>query len=267
MKTNKIQLVENIHGVPAYAVNHLKSKKFDYALVVPVLNENGRLLEQLGKIKNLLIPVDLLIVDGGSNDGSTELEALKKLGVTSLLVKLGEGKLSAQLRAAFHYSTSVGYKGVVTMDGNNKDNAHGIETILNSLLLGYDFIQGSRFIAGGQAINTPKMRYFAIRFFHAPLTSMAAGFKFTDTTNGFRGYSSRLLTNSQVSIFREVFNSYELSAYLPIRAAKLQFKVTEVPVTRTYPRNTEIPTKIKGLKAHIAMIKILLNAISNKYNP
>ena len=260
-------MVENIQGTPSYAVNQFKDKKFDYALVIPVINENGKLLNQLEKIREKSLSVDLIIADGGSTDGSTELNKLKKLEVSSLLVKLSEGKLSAQLRMAFDYCISAGYKGVITMDGNDKDDADGIEAILKSLKLGFDFVQGSRFIKGGKAINTPMLRYIAIRFIHAPLTSIAAGFKFSDTTNGFRGYSTDLLTNSNVAIFREVFNTYELLAYLPIRAKKLQLNIKEVPVTRSYPKNGEIPTKINGMKAHLSMAKILVNAMTGKYNP
>ena len=46
---------------------------------------------------------------------------------------------------------------------------------------GYDFIQGSRFIEGGQAINTPISRHLAVKFIHAPVISFTAKEKFTDT--------------------------------------------------------------------------------------
>ncbi len=54
---------------------------------------------------------------------------------------------------------------------------------------GYDLVQGSRFIRGGHAINTPPVRYAAVRLIHAPVISLAAGQWFTDTTNAYRAYS------------------------------------------------------------------------------
>ena len=65
-----------------------------------------------------------------------------------------------------------------------------------------DFVQASRFITGGISENTPKLREFAIRKIHAPLLKFFSGFPWTDTTQGFRGYSSKLLkdaTNRTIS--------------------------------------------------------------------
>ena len=42
---------------------------------------------------------------------------------------------------------------------------------------------------GGHAINTPPVRYAAVRLIHAPLVSLGAHQWFTDTTNAYRAYS------------------------------------------------------------------------------
>ena len=57
---------------------------------------------------------------------------------------------------------------------------------------------------GESSNNTPWERYWAVRLIHAPLISLAAGFHYTDTTNGFRAYSRRLLLDSRVAPFRHV---------------------------------------------------------------
>ena len=131
----------------------------------------------------------------------------------------------------------------------------------------FDFVQGSRFIRGGSAVHTPMSRYFAIRLIHAPLTSLAAGRRFSDTTNGFRGFSKRLIESDEIGIFRKIFDTYELIFYLPIRAARLGLKTCEVPVRREYPRFGATPTKIVGLKALTNLIWILLLACFGCFNP
>src|SRR5260363_96635 len=50
-----------------------------------------------------------------------------------------------------------------------------------------------------------KLRDFAIRFIHAPLLSLASGFKWTDTTQGFRAYRRRMLLDPKIAPFRAVF--------------------------------------------------------------
>jgi len=260
-------IVEGTIGVPAYSHTMFREKSHRYALVVPVLNENERLLQQLSSIQAEEFPVDIVIADGGSTDGSTEPNILFELGVSSLLRKTGPGKLSGQLRMAFSWCLKEGYLGVITMDGNNKDGPEGILAIIAALNEGYDFVQGSRFIHGGQAIRTPKIRLAAIKLIHAPITSLAARRHFTDTTNGFRGYSLSLLESTRMSIFRDIFNAYELVFYFPIRASRLGFKVVEVPVRRTYPIAGPTPTKIVGFRAYIKLTRMLIEASFGKFDP
>ena len=138
---------------------------------------------------------------------------------------------------------------------------------LRKLKEGYDLIQGSRFVKGGIAENTPLSRWLAVRFIHAPLISLGARHWFTDTTNAYRAYSRAYLTHPAVQPFRDVFAGYELLAYLSIRATRLGLKACEVPVTRAYPASGATPTKIKGFKGNSDLLKVLLAAARGKYNP
>ena len=256
-----------VAGVPDYRVDEFRERGHDLALVIPVLNENGRIRRQLAQIQQCAPQVDVVIADGGSTDGSVDPVALEGLGVRTLLTKTGPGKLSAQLRMAFHYCLEQGYEGVITMDGNAKDGAEGIAVIAAALEQGFDFVQGSRFVPGGVAQNTPRSRYVAIRTVHAPVTSAAARTWYTDTTNGFRGHSRRLLSDPRVAPLRDVFDTYELLAYLPIRASRLGLRVTEVPARRTYPASEPTPTKITGWSGNTELLRILARAAAGRYNP
>ncbi len=259
--------IQDVAGVPDYSVTTLKEKQHQLALVIPVLNENGRLTNQLIGIHKLNPSVDVIIADGGSTDHSVDVARLVEAGVTTLLTKTGSGKLSAQLRMAIHHCMEAGYEGIITMDGNGKDGIEGISSIVEALHEGYDFVQGSRFIPGGSAINTPLSRLLAIKLVHAPITTIGARFRYTDSTNGFRGHSSRFLMDPRVGPLRTVFDSYELLAYLPIQAARLGYLVVEVPVTRSYPKKGSTPTKIHGIGVHLNIARILLNASIGRYQP
>ena len=258
--------VNRATGVPEYRAFKFHKKIHNIALVIPILNERPRILDQLRRIQSLKPQVDVVIVDGGSRDGIQKYLESFDFGIATFLLKTGEGKLSAQLRVAFHYCISEGYEAIITMDGNGKDGVDGINKIKSALDSGYDFVQGSRFMRGGKSQNTPLSRFLAIRFVHAPITSIASRYLDTDSTNGFRGFSSDFLRAAKIDIFRELFVGYELLAYLPISAKKNGYKVTEVPVTRAYPSSGEIPTKIHGLGSKITILKILLLAAFGKYN-
>lgn len=254
--------------VPKYSVLFSKEKKeHEYCLVIPVINEGERIHSLLEKITELNIQkyVDIIIVDGGTTDGSLEQDYLYSQRVHTLILKTATGKLSAQLLCAYDYAYKLCYKGIVTVDGNNKDSPEPIPEFINKLEEGYDFVQASRFIAGGTAKNTPISRDLAIRFIHAPVLSIASGFHWTDTTQGFRAYSAKFIFDDKVAIFRKVFSCYELLAYLSYIGPKLGFKCIEMPSMRIYPKG-QIPTKISSFKGNLELLKVLFTAALGKYN-
>lgn len=261
--------VKNVAGVPDYTVDAFREKRSDYCLLIPIINEGNRILTELERAQKGAVDglCDIILCDGGSTDGSMESEGLVARGVNTLLTKKGPGKQGAQLRMGIHYALERGYEGILTIDGNNKDSIESVPLFIEKLEEGYDLIQGSRFIPGGKAINTPFSRYWAVRLIHAPVISLAARHWFTDTTNAYRGYSRAYLTHPLVKPLRDVFSGYELLAYLSVRATQLGLKACEVPVERTYPKNEPTPTKIKGWKGNTNLLKILFAALAGKYNP
>lgn len=253
--------------VPASRAYEFAPKGSRYCVCVFVLNEGERIVRQLGRMRAVGHGLDVIVADGGSTDGSMEPQRLAALGVRALLVKTGPGKLSAQMRMALAYALRHGYEGIVVMDGNDKDDPAGLPRFARALDEGIDHVQGSRFRPGGAAVNTPWVRWTALKLVHAPLIGMAARFPYTDTTNGFRAYSRRLLLDERVAPFRAVFSTYELHYYLAIRSARLGFKVQEVPVRREYPPTGPTPTKISPLRGNVHVLSVLVQACLHRFNP
>lgn len=216
-----------------------------YCLIIPVINEGERIQKELTRLKKYTGLVDIVVVDGGSTDGSVEPVFLKKVGVAKRIDSpLGQ---SIQYQNGFAWALKRGYRGIITIDGNNKDDVSAIPEFIQALEAGYDYIQASRFIKGGKHKNTPKTRVFFNRFIISPILSLAAGKWYTDTPNAFRAYSRKYLLHPQVKPFRKIFKRYELLFYLVTRANRLGLKTKEIPITRVYPE-TEVPTKILGIK-------------------
>ncbi|PLR90769.1 glycosyltransferase family 2 protein [Bacillus sp. T33-2] len=253
--------------VPNAEYHEMKQKTSKYCIIIPIINEGERIIKQLTKMKSFSNDIDLVIVDGGSTDGSTNINLLQSMGVRTLIVKKDKGKLSSQLRIGYAYALKQGYEGIITIDGNDKDDVNAIPIFINELESGFDFIQGSRYIKGGKAVNTPIIRDVAIKLIHAPIISLVAGFRYTDTTNGFRGYSRRYILDPRVNPFREIFDTYELLAYLSVRASQLGFQTKEVPVTRKYPDDGKVPTKINSFSGNLSLLMILVKLIMGSYNP
>lgn len=253
--------------VPAYESHAPAPRRTDCCCIVPVINEGHRLPRQLMRMAEVAALADIIIADGGSTDGSNDPASLLQLGAHAVLIKRGPGRLGAQLRMAFSWALDQGYRGCVMIDGNDKDDPSAVPLFLEKLAAGFDYVQGSRFIPGGRAVNTPLERWLGVRLIHAPMVSLAAGARYTDTTNGFRAVSRRLLEDPRVAPFRDVFSGYELHYYLAIRAARLGYRVTEVPVTRAYPRGEKMPTKISLIRGNLAVLGALWRASTHHYDP
>lgn len=253
----------------AYTITEFAPRSSDYCLLIPVINEGARILTELGRAQKAGVDkmADIILCDGGSTDGSMKPDTLKLYGVNTLLVKKSAGRQGAQLRMGLHFALARGYKGFLTIDGNNKDSIEDVPRFIEKLKEGYDLVQGSRFIKGGKAVNTPMARFLGVRFIHAPVISAAAGHWFTDTTNAYRAYSREYLTHPAVQPLRPIFMGYELLAYLSIRATRLGLKACEVPVTRAYPASGRTPTKISGFKGNSDLLKVLFAAAAGKYDP
>lgn len=256
-------------GVPCFECTEYAQKSKDYVLLIPVLNEADRIRKELKRafINKTADYADLVICDGGSEDGCTQETMLRRLKVNTLLVKHGSGGQGAQLRMGIWWALQRGYKGVITIDGNNKDSIEDVPRFIEKLKEGYGLVQGSRFVKGGRAINTPFIRTVSIRLIHAPVISMTAGQRFTDTTNAYRAYSAAYLKDERVKPLRDVFMTYELLAYLSVRAVQLGYRACEIPVTRAYPKTGKVPTKISFLKGNSGLIKILFKNVFGAYNP
>ncbi|MEO0397853.1 MAG: glycosyltransferase family 2 protein [Pseudomonadota bacterium] len=256
-------------AVPTFDYVSLKEKNTRYALVIPVINEGERIRTQLEAIKERGFDtlIDVIIADGGSTDNSLEIDFLRHCGVRTLITKTGPGKLSAQLRCGYSVALCDGYHGIVTMDGNGKDSVAHIPKFVDALMGDVDYAQASRFIRGGRGENTPFLRHIAVRFIHSPVLSLAAGRWFTDTTQGFRAYSSRYLNDDRVAPFRNIFMAYELLAYLTVRATQLGYKTVEIPTVRRYPAKGATPTKITSWRAYQDLLKVLFSTLARRYHP
>ena len=209
----------------------------------------------------------MVIIDGGSNDGSTTPQQLTELHVHTLLLKEHSAGQGEQMRVGFYHALAQGYQYIISMDGNDKDNPESLPLFIAKLQEGYDFVQGSRFLEKGNSVNTPWHHSLAIKLLHAPLLSLETKFHWTDTTQNYRGYSRRLLCDPRAQILRDIFCGYELTPYIPHIVAKIGLKMTEISTQRVYPPSGLVPTKIHGFAGNLNVLKVLCKAVAGHYDP
>ncbi len=249
-----------------YQTGEFFPRRTRYCVAIIVLNEGERIKRQLGKMREWAPLADIILIDGKSTDGSTHPDALARHGIRALLT-VDEPGLSVATSVGFDYAAAQGYEGIITMDGNGKDGVEALPRFIKGLDEGFDLVQGSRFMKGGIHKNTPWDRYVGIRFIMAPLLALGSGFWYTDPTNAFRALSMRFLLDQRVQPLRKVFVRFGLQHYLIYRAAKLGFNICEIPVSRVYPDDGTIPTKIVGWKLKFLDLYELIETILGRFNP
>jgi dolichol-phosphate mannosyltransferase len=187
-------------------------------------------------------PYDLLVMDDGSTDGS-----LDNIGADILVLRNPTNRgIGYSMKAVFAYALERGYDILVIQAGNDKDDPLQIPALLAPILEERaDFVQGSRFLPGGEYGNMPAYRVIGTRAVHPWLLSMAAGKRVTESTNGFRAFRTSLLRDPRVDWRQEWLDRYELEPYLLVKAIRLGYRHCEVPVSKIYPSRELGYTKMR----------------------
>jgi dolichol-phosphate mannosyltransferase len=222
-------------------------------LVVPVAyNEKIKLGNVIERFLKSQMPsqADYLIIDDGSDDGTTEMIAsYKDRGVMSVKHPKRRG-VGAAIRTGIEYARTHGYDIIVIMAGNDKDDPQEIPQLLEPVLHGnFDLVQGSRYLgkvgSGGQM---PFYRKFATRL-HPWVFTVLSGRLVTDTTNGFRAIRLSIFNDERIDLKQEWLDTYELEPYILWKVIALGYNFKEAFVTKIYP-----PKKLGG---YTKMIPIL----------
>ncbi|MCK4223584.1 MAG: glycosyltransferase family 2 protein [candidate division Zixibacteria bacterium] len=209
----------------------MKEKGIRTLVIIPVYNEENRIktvLERFGGVKVHRV----LVVNDGSTD--TTPEVLKSFDVESIHHPKKEG-VGSCIRDGIDYARKNGFELVVVMAGNGKDDPKEIPVLLKPILEeDFDYIQGSRYLEGGEAGNLPLARAVGIKAFTF-LWSLLLRRGLTDVTNGFRTYKVSLFDDPKINIWQEWLSTYELEYYIHFWVLKLKYKFGEVPISKIYP--------------------------------
>ena len=183
---------------------------------------------------------DILFVNDGSTDSTGQFLKDNNLRYVNHNKNLGVG---AGIRTATAYAKEHNYNAIVIMAGNGKMIPSEIDRLLlpiqnNSA----DYVQGSRYLDGGDAPHLPAFRNIAIKMFTA-ITNLILGFKGSDITCGFRAYNLSIFDNEQIDIHQDWLGQYEMEYYIHFKVIKAGFRVVEVPVSMVYKKGIKMNGK------------------------
>ena len=202
-------------------------------VAIPCLNEAetiGQVIQLIPKTIKGISQIDTLVVDDGSDDG-TSSEAVK---VGAKVVKhhknFGFGQA---FRTAVNYAVENEYDVMVSMDGDGQFNAIEIESLVRPLIHDQvDFVTGSRFANKKSIPNMPRVKMIGNKLMSS-LISTLIGETFQDVSCGFRSYTKKTLLKLNLH------GNYTCSQETFLECAAKKMNIVEVPITVTYFKNRE----------------------------
>jgi len=207
------------------------------AALIPAYQAAPYLGEVLLRLQALPGTPDVLVVDDGSRDATADVA--RAMGVRVLSFAGNRGKGFALIAG---FEALADYEAVVTLDADGQHPPECIPEFVRAAEGGADVVLGVR----ERTPDMPPHRRFGNRF-SSSWTSALAGCRISDSQCGYRLFRREVLRDTPVTPGR-----YEVETEMAVRAARLGFRVVEIPV----------PTVYGGAATHLSIVRDVPRIVS-----
>ena len=198
-------------------------------IIVPTYNERDNLpgiVEALGKL-----PVDMLVVDDNSPDGTGDMadEFASKHDYVDVLHRKEKNGLGRAYCAGFEWALERDYEFIFEMDGDFShdpgDIPHFIEAAENA-----DLVLGTRY-RGGIRVNNWPLRRLILSLGAAKYVKWITGMPFTDPTGGYKCFRRRALQSVDLTAVRS--NGYSFQIEMTHKIWRQGLRISELNIIFT----------------------------------
>ena len=200
-------------------------------VIVPTYNERENLPPLAARLLALPVPVDLLVVDDNSPDGTGEVaDALAaKHPQIHVLHRADKDGLGRAYRAGFAWALERDYQFTFEMDGDFSHNPDDVPKLLEAAQRA-DLVLGSRYCNGIRVINWPLNRLM-LSTGAAKYVQIVTGMPFTDPTGGYKCFRRTALQSIDLQNVRS--NGYSFQIELTHMLWRQGMTIVEVPIIFT----------------------------------
>jgi glycosyltransferase involved in cell wall biosynthesis len=222
--------------------------------VIPAFNEEGSVGRVIDEIRTFDPGFEVVVVDDGSVDRTSDVAAARGAHVVRLPFNLGIG---GAVQTGYRYAYEHGFDLAVQVDGDGQHDPGELPKLLGPLLNGEaDMIVGSRFAGEGQ-YRAPFFRRVGIRLF-AAILSLIVGQRVTDTTSGFRAVNRK-----GIKLFAGDYPHDYPEVEATVMVARHRLRLLEVPVQMR--ERSAGRSSINALDSIYYMVKVLLAIFVNLF--
>ncbi len=200
-------------------------------VAVPTYNERENLPAITQRLMGLPVPVDMLVVDDNSPDGTGKLaeEMAAKEPRIHVLHRTEKNGLGRAYIAGFKWALAQGFEFIFEMDGDLSHNPDDIPMFLEAAKAA-DLVLGSRYINGIRIINWPLSRLMLSKG-AAKYVQAVTGMPFTDPTGGYKCFRRRALQAIDLEGINS--NGYSFQIEMTHNLWRKGMKIVEVPIVFT----------------------------------
>ena len=191
---------------------------------LPVYNEVAHVAGVLDEA--LRFSPDVLVVDDGSTDGTSEL-----LGARTdirLITHPRNRGYGAALRSAFDFAVGNGYDVLVTIDCDGQHEPRRIPQFIEACRE-VDIVSGSRYLRHFSGDTAPPGDRYRINRLITEELNRRLGLQLTDSFCGFKAYRVEALARMELTD-----TGYAMPLELWVRAVELGLRILELPVPLIY---------------------------------
>ncbi len=193
-------------------------------IALPVYNEAQHVTQVLDEV--LRFGSDVLVVDDGSVDGTSELlKSRSDIDLVRHPINRGYG---AGLESAFEYALRNGYEVLVTIDCDGQHQPRMIPEFV-AACEGADIVSGSRYLKKFSGDSAPPAARRKINEQITAEINCRLGLKLTDAFCGFKAYRASALAKLKITEA-----GYAMPLELWVQAAHHNLKIIELPVPLIY---------------------------------
>ncbi len=219
-------------------------------VIIPAYNEEATIYNVVSNVKQCSLEVDVLVINDGSKDRTSEKALLAGAKVINLSQNVGIG---GAVQTGYLYALYNNYDIAVQIDGDGQHNPKYLSKLIQPLLENTaDMTIGSRFLEE-TGYSPSFFRNIGIKYF-SRLVSSIIHKPILDTTSGFRAVNRKTI---------ELFANYYPSDYPEVETivygSSKGVRVNEVPVSMNYRQGGK--SSITPIKSIYYMIKVTLSVV------
>jgi dolichol-phosphate mannosyltransferase len=197
-------------------------------VIIPTYNERENLTELLRQIFAQNLPLEVLIVDDNSPDGTGAVadQLVASDPRVHVMHRPGKMGLGSAYVAGFQYALERDYDAVFEMDADFSHNPDSLPQFLRELETA-DLVVGSRYLHGVTVVNWPLKRLI-LSYGANVYSRIITGIPLKDLTGGFKCFRRQVLEALDLSRVRS--DGYTFQIEINYKTWRKGFRIREIPI-------------------------------------